>query len=171
EFNRLASADAVAIGQNIFIPDGQKIQPAPAPTPWQSVKRIFTPDTTPSVSVGTYIWPTSCRTITQYFGWRHTGVDVACGFGQPVYAARDGVIVKAAYGWNGGYGNVVIIDHGDGIHTLYAHNTEFYSKVGDFVAQGTVIAGMGSTGRSTGPHTHFEVHVNGSRVNPLSYIR
>lgn len=116
------------------------------------------------------LWPTSGHVITQYYGWRHTGLDIDGDFTSPLYAADDGVVSKA--GWNsGGYGLMILINHPNGMMTRYGHASKLYVKPGDVVHRGQVIAMMGSTGRSTGSHLHFEVYVNGRRVNPLLYIR
>jgi len=115
-------------------------------------------------------WPTSGHVITQYYGWKHTGLDIDGDYTSPLYAADDGVVTTA--GWNkGGYGLMILIDHPNGIRTRYGHSSKLFVKVGDKVKRGQVIAMMGSTGRSTGSHLHFEVYVNGKRVNPLTYIR
>lgn len=127
---------------------------------------------TPSYFNG-YIWPAR-GTVTSGFGWRwgrmHRGVDVAGPVGTPVVAASSGVIASA--GWNsGGYGNMVEIQHSDGSMTRYAHNNRLNVSVGQAVKQGQQIAEMGSTGYSTGPHLHFEVHPNGgAAVNPVAYL-
>ena len=127
---------------------------------------------TPSYFNG-YIWPAR-GTITSGFGWRwgrmHRGVDVAGPVGTPVVAAGSGVIASA--GWNsGGYGNMVEIQHPDGSMTRYAHNNRLNVSVGQAVKQGQQIAEMGSTGYSTGPHLHFEVHPHGGEaVNPVAYL-
>lgn len=116
------------------------------------------------------LWPTSGHVITQYYGWRHTGLDIDGDFTSPLYASDDGVVTVA--GWNsGGYGLMVYIDHPNGMKTRYAHASKLFVKAGDTVRRGQVIAMMGSTGRSTGSHIHYEVYVNGRRVNPLLYIR
>ncbi|NCN99529.1 M23 family metallopeptidase [Candidatus Falkowbacteria bacterium] len=117
------------------------------------------------------LWPTVGHRITQYFSWRHTGLDIANKIGTPLYAADDGVVTIAQGGWNGGYGNTIVINHGGGIKTRYGHASKLFVKVGDVVKKGDNIAAMGSTGRSTGPHLHFEIIVNNVRVNPLNYIR
>lgn len=123
------------------------------------------------------IWPTAARRITQYFGHyrggsRHTGVDIAGPIGTAIYAADDGVV--ALSGWNsGGYGNMVLIDHGGGIYTRYGHASKLLVRAGDAVKRGDVIALIGSTGHSTGPHLHFEVMTGNphNRKNPLEYVR
>jgi murein DD-endopeptidase MepM/ murein hydrolase activator NlpD len=98
----------------------------------------------------------------------HTGIDISAHSGTPIKAAAGGEVVFA--GWWGGYGNVVIIDHGGGISTLYAHCSAIYVRKGQSVSQGEVIAAVGSTGLSTGPHLHFEVRKNGKPVDPLGYL-
>src|SRR3989344_3235925 len=111
--------------------------------------------------------------FTQYYHAGHYGVDIQTKGGGPIFAAEAGNVVRADLGWNGGYGNVVEIDHGNGLISLYAHNKELYVKVGDQVARGQVIAWMGNTGKvygQTGIHTHFEVHVNGVKKNPMLYL-
>lgn len=110
---------------------------------------------------------------TQYYHYGHYAVDIATPGGAPIYAATDGTVVKSSYGWNGGYGNVIVIDHGGGMKTLYGHNKEIYVKVGDKVRRGDPISYMGNSGRvfgKTGIHLHFEVIVNGTKKNPLVYF-
>jgi murein DD-endopeptidase MepM/ murein hydrolase activator NlpD len=120
-----------------------------------------------------YIWPTK-GVLTSGYGWRwgrmHKGIDIAAPVGTPVFAAAAGVVITA--GWNsGGYGNMVEIQHPDGSVTLYAHNSRVIVRTGQQVAQGQQIADMGSTGYSTGPHSHFEVHLPGQgAVNPMAYL-
>jgi murein DD-endopeptidase MepM/ murein hydrolase activator NlpD len=100
----------------------------------------------------------------------HKGIDIANSTGTPVYAASEGVVEKA--GWNnGGYGNLVDIRHADGSLTRYGHNSRILVQAGQQVHQGQIIANMGSTGFSTGPHTHFEVHPAGKKaVNPIAFL-
>ncbi len=128
---------------------------------------------------GSMIWPTpGYTTITSQFGMRthpitgiyklHTGVDIGAPLGATFIASNDGVVVKA--GWNNAYGNMVMIDHGGGVMTLYAHGSEILVEVGDTVTQGTPVLKVGSTGYSTGPHAHFEIRINGEYVDPLDYI-
>lgn len=117
------------------------------------------------------VWPVS-GTLTSGFGPRwgrmHEGIDIAGGSGTPIAAAAAGTVILA--GWNGGYGNMVVVDHGGGISTGYAHMSSIAVSVGQSVGQGTVVGGMGTTGSSTGVHLHFEVRVNGSATNPLAYL-
>ncbi len=122
---------------------------------------------------GRFIWPVaggyySCG-YGEYYG--HTGMDIAAGAGSAVYAADSGTVVTATnYGWNYGYGNYVVIDHGNGVQTLYAHNSAVYVYPGQRVSQGQQIAAVGQTGNAFGNHCHFEIILNGYKVNPVSYI-
>ena len=130
-----------------------------------------------SLGTGRLIWPARGQ-ITSPFGYRyhpilrkrkyHSGVDIAVASGTPVLAADAGVIILSA--WNGGYGYCVIIDHGQGISTLYGHNSKLLVRAGATVAKGQLISKSGSTGLSTGPHLHFEVRKDGVPVDPLSYL-
>jgi murein DD-endopeptidase MepM/ murein hydrolase activator NlpD len=129
-----------------------------------------------SVSVGTpsssgLVWPVS-GAITSGFGPRwgrmHEGLDIAGGAGTPIAAAAAGTVILA--GSQGGYGNLVVVDHGGGLSTAYAHLSSIAVSTGQSVGQGTVVGGMGTTGNSTGVHLHFEVRVNGGAVNPLGYL-
>ena len=171
EINKLADASELVIGAKIVVPDGIPPAPArPAATPASGLADLGSIFKPAPAAVGTFNWPTTVRRITQYFrGWRHTGIDIGNKSGQPIYAADDGVVITS--GWNnGGYGYYVIIDHGNGIQTLYGHASKLSVERGDRVSKGDVVAAIGSTGRSTGPHVHFEVRVNGNRVNPLDYL-
>lgn len=124
-----------------------------------------------SVAGSTWIWPVN-GVITSDFGWRkgdfHHGVDIAASSGTTIRAARPGRVVKT--GWIGVYGLTVLIDHGNGIQTLYAHNSKVLVKVGDQVDKGEGIALSGNTGRTTGPHLHFEIRIDGKTVDPEHYL-
>ena len=128
---------------------------------------------------GTMQWPIYGHyTITSNYGMRthpitgvyklHTGVDISATIGTDFTAIADGIVVKAEY--NGAYGNMVVIDHGGGVQTLYAHGSQIIAQVGQEVKAGDIVLKVGSTGYSTGPHAHFEVRINGSPVNPLDYV-
>jgi murein DD-endopeptidase MepM/ murein hydrolase activator NlpD len=136
--------------------DGSGSPPSPAPSP-------------PSTSG--LIWPVG-GPITSPFGMRwgslHPGIDIGAGMGTPIKAAASGRVIVAAY--SGGYGNLVVIDHGNGLATAYAHQSRIAVSVGQEVSQGQVIGYVGSTGFSTGPHLHFEVRVNGSPADPMGYL-
>lgn len=116
------------------------------------------------------LWPTHLHVINQYYGYQHTGIDLDGDYTDPWYAADDGIVEQA--GWNnGGYGLMVLINHGNGFKTRYGHASKLFVKTGDHVTRGEVIGMVGTTGRSTGTHLHFEVYINGKRTNPLTYIR
>lgn len=123
-------------------------------------------------SNGMFMRPVSGGTITSKYGARssgfHTGLDIAIPTGTPVYASAAGTVVKA--GWYGGYGYLVVIDHGNGYQTYYAHNSSLCVSAGQSVSKGQNISYSGSTGNSTGPHLHFEVRINGATQNPQNYI-
>lgn len=177
--NNLPEDATIARGQKLFLPGGRKIYaapPAPAPSaiakynPLDVIKDILRPDDAKEVPANKMAWPTVGHIITQYFTWRHHGLDVANKVGTPIYAADAGTVVAA--GWRkDGYGNCVDIDHGGGKKTRYAHATKIFVKVGDVVKKGEAIAAMGSTGKSTGPHLHFEVRINNVTQNPLNYTK
>ena len=121
--------------------------------------------------------PASSRITSQYgyrilFGVRdfHTGIDIGAGTGSNIVAAESGTVILAAYGWNGGYGNYMILSHGNGVTTRYAHASALYVSAGQTVTKGQVIGAVGTTGNSTGPHLHFEVRINGAHQNPLNYL-
>lgn len=128
---------------------------------------------------GSMCWPSENSTrVTSQFGNRlhpilkvnkmHTGIDIGAAGGTNILAANAGVVISA--GWNSGYGYMVMIDHGGGIVTLYAHSSKLLVQKGDIVSRGQTIALVGSTGMSTGNHLHFEVRVNGQYQNPLNYV-
>jgi murein DD-endopeptidase MepM/ murein hydrolase activator NlpD len=137
---------------------------------------LATPTQSYRVSRSGFVWPTEGR-ITSRYGMRwhpilggyrmHTGVDIAAVAGQPIIAAQSGTVLVA--GWVRGYGLTVIINHGNGVSTLYAHTSAVLVSVGDYVERGAVIAKVGSTGLATGPHLHFEVRVNGEPRDPMNW--
>lgn len=126
---------------------------------------------------GVLSWPCN-GPITSPYGYRvhpifgttiyHSGIDIGVDYGTPIHSADSGTVIYA--GWISGYGNAVIIDHGNGMQTLYGHNQSLNVSEGQSVSKGQVIAFAGSTGNSTGPHCHFEVQVNGSAVDPMGYL-
>ncbi|HAI87955.1 MAG TPA: hypothetical protein DCL63_13300 [Firmicutes bacterium] len=127
---------------------------------------------------GKFIWPVAGGRLSRPFGWDihpifrdrrfHSGIDIAIGSGTPVKAVADGYVLMA--GWINGYGNTVILDHGGGLSTLYAHNKSVSTSAGKAVLQGDIICKVGSTGISTGPHLHFEVRQDGSPQNPMNML-
>jgi murein DD-endopeptidase MepM/ murein hydrolase activator NlpD len=122
-------------------------------------------------SASGFIWPVNAP-LTSPFGWRwgrmHEGIDLGAGEGTPILAAASGTVIYA--GWLGGYGNLVVLDHGGGLSTAYGHQSRIAAGVGQAVSQGQVIGYVGNTGHSFGPHLHFEVRVNGAPVDPLGYL-
>ena len=131
----------------------------------------------PVSGTGALMWPVN-GVITSPFGYRnhpifgrqilHSGIDIGVDYGTPVHAADSGVVVEAD--WISGYGYAVVIDHGNGLSTLYGHNESLAVSAGQSVSKGQVIAYAGSTGNSTGPHVHFEVRSNGEPVDPMGYL-
>ena len=129
---------------------------------------------------GKFLWPApSTSKITSEYGYRihpvyktrkfHSGIDIAAAYGTNIVASADGTVTLATD--NGGYGKCIIINHGSGLTTLYAHNSSLLVSKGDKVVRGQIIAKAGSTGVSTGPHLHYEVRVNGSTTDPIQYLK
>ena len=143
--------------------------------PTERVIAVGTKERPSWIATGSFQWPVYGN-ITSYYGYRsifgsyslHRGLDIACSYGTGISAADGGTVTFA--GWSGTYGYLVTIDHGNGFVTYYAHNSSLLVSAGDKVYKGQTIARAGSTGRSTGTHCHFEVHRNGSLVNPLNYL-
>lgn len=157
----------LAVGQTLVVPDGVKPNEVQV-NPRQFIARQ-TPDAGTVVASGEWVWPTQGR-ITQPFVWYHKGIDIA-NRDLPAVVAADAGRVVAVITSNVGYGKHIIIDHGNGFQTLYAHLSAFRVEQGQTVSKGAVIGIMGSTGRSTGPHAHFEIRKNGAAVNPLEYLK
>lgn len=162
-FNNLAT-QTLQVGQIIIVPDG-RVPPPPPPPP-----RPRAPQFVPQLVAGKMLWPIGSKRITQYFWWRHPAVDFGAPTGSPIYAAENGIVefIKLS---RTGYGYQIMVDHGNGLRTRYAHNSRLLVRPGDPVQKGDIIAYSGNTGRSTGPHLHFEIFIGGKRVNPLQYIR
>lgn len=154
----------LAIGQTVMVPDG--VKPAVVSSP--RIKQI-TPDAGSVVASGSFVWPTN-GTISQNFAWYHPGLDIANKGAPNVLAADSGVITYAGC-LTYGYGCHIQINHGNGYTTLYGHLQQIYVTVGQTVGRGVAIGKMGSTGRSTGTHLHFEVARNGIKLGPLSVLR
>lgn len=158
----------LAIGQTIIVPDGVKTESIP----WSPVARVrqVTPDAGSVVASGSFVWPAS-GSITQGYSWYHKAIDIANRAAPPILAADAGKVVVAGWVDNYGYGNRVVIDHGNGTRTLYAHMSRIDVVVGQSVNRGNQLGLMGSTGRSTGTHLHFEVIKNGVYLNPMSVLQ
>ncbi|OGG89492.1 hypothetical protein A3H03_02220 [Candidatus Kuenenbacteria bacterium RIFCSPLOWO2_12_FULL_42_13] len=166
-YNKIDDSAAIKIKQKLIIPDAKPISTGSLVAKMPSaVKNIFSKPS--SASGGDLFWPTVSRRITQYFSWRHTAIDIGAKSGAPIYAISGGRVERA--GWSTGYGYNIVINHGNGLKSLYAHAQRLYVKTGDQISAGEVIGEVGSTGWSTGPHIHLEIIINGARVNPLSYL-
>ncbi len=173
--NKFSEDSKLTVGQKIFIPGGKKkyvapvaSKPATSYNPITVIKDLINPDagTTPANKM---FWPAK-GVITQYYTWKHHGLDIANKQGTPIYSCDSGTIVYASWS-KAGYGNMVEVDHGNGKHTRYGHFYQISVKVGDKVERGQLLGLMGTTGRSTGPHLHLEVRINNVTYNPLSYIK
>lgn len=172
-YNGLGEDAKLSIGQKIIIPEGYLV-PRGVPQTVSSHTRIARdPDDEPTppphdsteIAGNGFAWPTTTKHISQYFKWGHTGIDIDNRSRPSVFAAQGGTVEFT--GWLGGYGNLIIVNHGAGLATYYAHLDKFYVSKGQKVAKGAAIGKMGSTGRSTGSHVHFEVRRYGKPVNPL----
>ncbi len=178
--NKLSPDSSIQIGQELIIPGIRKIS-TPAkktiankpinPTSGLNIIKDIVSTDSPIVSSNKMLWPTTGTRITQYFSWSHNGLDIADKVGTAIYASDSGVVEISQGGYNGGYGNTILINHGGGKKTRYGHMSKLLVSKGESVEKGELIGLMGSTGRSTGPHVHFEVIINGTRYNPLNYIR
>lgn len=159
---------ALAVGQDLIVPDGEK----PNEVLWSPSRYVAatTPNAGAVSALGSFVWPIGGR-ITQRFAWYHRGLDIATAAGTPILAADAGTVVTAGWPDNSGYGNRVVINHGNGYTTLYAHMSKISVTAGQTVKRGDVLGLEGSTGRSTGPHLHFEIKKNGGYVNPLEYLK
>ena len=144
----------------------------PNVVPWSPTLYVAqrTPNAGAVSAIGQFVWPIG-GVITQRFVWYHKGVDIAAGFGTPVLAADSGRVFVAGWPDNTGYGNRVMIDHGNGYVTLYGHLSRIYVTAGQTVKRGDQVGAEGSTGRSTGPHLHFEIRKGGAALNPLDFLR
>jgi len=170
-FNTFADPETFAMiaGQIVIVPGG--VAPSERAVYVRKPDVYIATGTAPVGSNGWY-FPVGGG-ISQYASWYHMALDVAGPVGTPVYAAHSGTVENVILGtWDGGYGNNVWINDGDGVQTHYAHLSGANVSAGQAVVGGqTIIGYRGNTGRSTGPHTHFEIRVNGALVNPLVYVR
>lgn len=159
-------------------PGARKQAKAPTKTTPARSAALPDPEAKQPVSAQQQVLPVSGGVVTSGYGWRndpidggprhHNGVDIAVSFGTSVRCITGGRVIES--GWHGGYGNLVTIDHGDGMISMYGHNSQLCVKAGDRVEAGDTVALSGSSGRSTGPHLHFELWKNGSNVTE-AYLR
>jgi murein DD-endopeptidase MepM/ murein hydrolase activator NlpD len=170
-FNDFANPETFSLvnGQMLVVPDG--IKPSEQPFIKQQVYIAQGPSSTSFSSSG-FTWPVH-GIITQFASWYHMALDIAAPYGTPIVAAKSGTVASVSTGsWDYGYGNNVIIDHGDGYKSLYAHMESVNVSPGQQVVGGsTVIGWIGLTGRTTGPHVHFEIRQNDTTVNPLPFLQ
>jgi len=159
----------LATGQFLMVPDGVKPDPVTR-LPVASFAVVQTPDAGTVTAVGSFVWPASGR-ITQGYRFYHKAIDIANKSGGAVLAADSGTVTVAGWPDNGGYGNRVMIDHGNGFVTNYAHLSSIQVRPGQRVNRGDIIGQMGSTGRSTGVHLHFEIRQGGVLQSPLNYLQ
>lgn len=168
-FNTFSDDETFAIvaGQTLIVPDAIMNDEAAPSAP--RFANILTPDAGAVSATGSFVWPGFGR-ITQGYRWYHPGLDIANHDGGAILAADAGTVIAA--GWvNTGYGNYVVVDHANGYHTLYAHLSSISVVAGQRVARGAVLGQMGSTGRSTGTHLHFEIRTGSGNVDPLGYLK
>lgn len=169
-FNNFANPETFAMvaGQIIIVPGG--VEPEAQPQ-YVNKQQTYIATGPMPVSVSGWYFPVAGG-VSQYPSWYHMALDIAGDVGTPVYAAHSGTVEQVILGgWDGGYGNNVWINDGDGVKTHYAHLNAANVSAGQSVIGGQTIIGFrGNTGRSTGPHTHFEIQVNGTLVNPLNYV-
>lgn len=173
-FNDIGDDLKLRVGQVLIIPNGQPPESTVKPKSRPQPQYIAKGPQGPAFSApggGNFMWPTTTSGISQYFAWYHPGIDMPNRAAPGVSAADGGTVVVAGWPDNYGYGNRVVIDHGNGYRTLYAHLSNIYVSVGQSVSRGQVVGQMGSTGRSTGTHLHFEIHYKGIAVNPLAILK
>ncbi|MBI2593900.1 M23 family metallopeptidase [Candidatus Daviesbacteria bacterium] len=170
-FNDVPDDFKLQIGQVLIVPDG--VPPEARVTPRPKPKTFFAkgPQSTfQAPGGGNFMWPVNGQ-MSQYFAWYHPGIDLANRAAPAIYAADGGTVVVAGWPDNYGYGNRVVVDHGNGYQTLYAHLSNIYVSAGQSISRGQSVGQMGSTGRSTGTHLHFEIRYKGIAVNPLAILK
>lgn len=176
KYNNIGSDELISVDREILVAAGTP-PPPPPPTPktpstaissssWGS---FFKPSSSANITGGNLNWPSACRSISQNPRWGHIAIDINCPSGTGIYAAEAGTVTVIPNRGNG-YGNYIIINHGNGMQTLYGHLSGFAVSNGQWVSRGQQIGYEGSTGWSTGPHLHFEVKINGANQNPWSYL-
>jgi len=173
-FNSFADDEnfTLAVGQTLIVPEGIMPKAKPVSRQYLARRQVQIGASLPSEALakeGQFIWPASGR-ITQRYSWYHRAIDIANKSAPAIVVAAAGRVVATIYS-RVGYGNHVVIDHGNGYQTLYAHLSKIYVKNGQALSAGQSIGQMGSTGRSTGTHLHFEIIKNGVKLNPLTVLK
>ncbi len=161
QYNDLTEPYELLAGQYLVVPGGTK------PLVSRYVQATAPPPSDAPTGTGSFMWPASGY-LTQGYYLGHEAIDIGAPTGTPIYAADTGYV--SATGWMGGYGNYIIVNHGNGFETLYAHLSEIRVIAGQGVQRGHLIGLMGSTGRSTGPHLHFEIRQGGVKRNPVGFL-
>lgn len=166
--------ESIKVGMTLIIPNGKIDDPKPAPS--TGSVRVASSSGSGRYGSSSYIgrtgsfkFPTIAGRNGYYNGYHWWAIDIPNSIGTPIYASDSGRIAESAYGWNGGFGNTILIDHGGGWQTRYGHMSILRIR-GGYVSRGQIIGYMGSTGRSTGSHLHFEIIKNGSQQNPMNYF-
>ncbi len=168
QYNNLTRNDSIFAGNELLIPGA--IVSKSTSSVYNKSGNVSVPSFNTSPYSGKFTWPTSVPThyLSQGHRWGHRAIDLPRTNGWGIYASAPGIVQTRSA--RGGYGNLIILNHGDGWSTYYAHLNEYKVQPGQYVEQGQLIGIMGNTGRSTGPHLHFEIRQNGSPLNPLSYL-
>ncbi|TSC66717.1 MAG: Lipoprotein [Microgenomates group bacterium Gr01-1014_80] len=172
-FNDIPDDFRLRAGQVLIVPDGsppEAAKPKARPQP-QYIARGPSSPAFEALGGGKFVWPTSTSGVSQYYAWYHPGIDMPNKSAPGIAASDGGTVVIAGWPDGMGYGNRVVVDHENGYRTLYAHLSNVYVSVGQTVSRGQIIGQMGSTGRSTGTHLHFEIHYKGVPVNPLAILK
>ncbi|MCE2467879.1 MAG: peptidoglycan DD-metalloendopeptidase family protein [Caldilineaceae bacterium] len=171
EPNRLAStATQLQVGTDLMIPGGVKPL-LPTASRGASINFNIKAPAGALSATGIFVKPLDRSHITQGYWDAHRAIDYSSRTGAPIKTLDHGTVAYATYGWNYGYGNMVVVDHGNGYTSLYAHLSTVYVRQGQAVRQGEVLGTLGSTGNSTGPHLHLELRLHGVNVNPLGYVQ
>lgn len=169
--NRLAStATQLRVGTDLMIPGGIKPR-LPTASRGAAINFNIAAPAGALSATGIFLKPLDRSHITQGYWDAHKAIDYSSRTGAPIKALDHGTVAYATYGWNYGYGNTVVVDHGNGFISLYAHLSTVYVRQGQAVHQGKVLGTLGSTGNSTGPHLHLELRLHGVNVNPLGYLQ
>lgn len=172
-FNDVPDDLSLKVGQLLVVPDGTPPETKTPLKPRPQPQYLAQGPSSPAFSApggGIFIWPAG-GSLTQYFSWYHPGIDVANRSGPGIAAADGGKVIVSGWPDSSGYGNRVVIDHGNGYTSLYAHMANIYVSVGETISRGQLIGQMGSTGRSTGTHLHLEIRYKGVALNPLAILK